>query len=75
MATELQKQLGEPEWGISTGDVNGMKWIVTRQRGYLESSAHCRRPFPRFNDAEKQARAMKLIAPLVPVEQGLSSKK
>lgn len=70
-ATALQKQLGSPEWGISTSDVNGMKWIVAAQRGYPESSAHCRRPFPRFSDPEKRARVKRLVAPLVPVEEDL----
>lgn len=62
-----------PEWGISTGDVNGMKWIVANQLGY-ENSADCRRPFPKFNDSEKKARIKKLVAPLVPVEEQLKSK-
>lgn len=64
-----------PEWGVSTGDVNGMKWIVANERGYPETSADCRRPFPKFSDPEKKARAKKLVAPLVPVEASLSSKE
>lgn len=73
-AADLQKRLGQPEWGISTSDVNGMKWIITKMHGYPESSAHCRRPFPRFVDAEKQARALKLVAPFAAVEKELISK-
>ncbi|KAK2756190.1 hypothetical protein FQN54_005598 [Arachnomyces sp. PD_36] len=74
-ATVLQQKLSMPEWGISTGDVNGMKWIVVNERGYPESSAHCRRPFPKFDDPEKKARVKNFVAPLVPVEKGLNSKK
>lgn len=74
-ATELQKKLGGPEWGISTSDVSGMKWIVAKVRGYPEESADCRRPFPKFSDPEKKARAMRLVTPLVSVEQQLDSKK
>ncbi|KAL2864285.1 dihydrodipicolinate synthase family protein [Aspergillus lucknowensis] len=73
-ATELQKKLGKPEWGIGTSDVNGMKWTTVKQNGYPPSSAHCRRPFPRFDDAEEQARVRKLVALLAPVEEELRSK-
>lgn len=64
-----------PEWGIGTSDVNGMKWIVVNERGYPEKSADCRRPFPKFSDPEKRARVKKLVAPLIPVEAQLNSKK
>lgn len=74
-AIALQKQLGKPENGIATSDVSGMKWIVAKQLGYPESSAVCRRPIPKFDDAEKRARVMKLVAPLVPVEEQLYTKK
>lgn len=74
-ATELQKKLTQPEWGIATSDVNGMKWITVKRRGYPESSVHCRRPFPKFVDAEKKDRVTRLTEPLVPVEELLSSKK
>ncbi|KAI1612749.1 hypothetical protein EDD37DRAFT_678968 [Exophiala viscosa] len=74
-ATVLQKQLGLPEWGVGTSGVNGMKWIIVKRRGYPETSAHCRRPFPRFVDAEKQERVMKLTAPMVPIEKELTTRK
>lgn len=74
-ATELQKKLTQPEWGISTSDVNGMKWITVQQHGYPESSVHCRRPFPKFVDPEKRERVARLVAPLAPVEELLRSKK
>ncbi|RJE25260.1 dihydrodipicolinate synthetase family protein [Aspergillus sclerotialis] len=74
-ATELQTALGTPEWGISTSDVNGMKWIVAKLRGYPDSALHCRRPFPRYDDPEKQARSTRLVAPFLKVEEELSSRK
>lgn len=73
-AIELQNKLVKPEWGIATSDVNGMKWIVVKERGYPETSAHCRRPFPQFGDSEKRARVVKLVAPLISVEEHLSTK-
>lgn len=73
-ATELQKKLVLPEWGISTSDVNGMKWIITKERGYPMTAVHCRRPFPKFSDTEKQERVVRLVAPLLPIEKALGSK-
>ncbi|KAJ5971528.1 Aldolase-type TIM barrel [Penicillium vulpinum] len=74
-ATALQKKLVLPEWGIGTSDVSGMKWIISKERGYPLSSAHCRRPFPKFDDVEKQERVVRLVAPLLPVEEELKAKK
>ncbi|KAF4762688.1 hypothetical protein N7455_012726 [Penicillium solitum] len=74
-ATALQKKLVQPEWGIGTSDVNGMKWIIAKERGYPLSSAHCRRPFPKFADSEKQDRVVRLVAPLLATEEELKSKK
>lgn len=71
-AMDLQKKVSWPEWGISTSDVNGMKWIIAKERGYPEGCAHPRRPFPKFADPEKQARTVKLVAPLIAVEAQLS---
>lgn len=73
-ATVLQKKLVLPEWGIGTSDVNGMKWIITKTHGYPITSAHCRRPFPKFSDTEKQDRVVRLVAPLIPIEEALKSK-
>ncbi|KAL2818165.1 hypothetical protein BDW59DRAFT_165612 [Aspergillus cavernicola] len=70
-ATELQKKLVQPELGIATSDVSGMKWITAKTRGYPETSAHCRRPIPRFVDQEKKDRAMRLVTPLVSIEEQL----
>jgi dihydrodipicolinate synthase/N-acetylneuraminate lyase len=74
-ASALQKKLVLPEWGIGTSDVSGMKWIIAKERGYPLSSAHCRRPFPKFSDKEKQERVVRLVAPLLPVEEELRAKK
>lgn len=71
-ATELQKKVSQPEWGISTSDVSGMKWIIATSRGYPEASAECRRPFPKFSDPEKRERVTRLVAPLIPVEEKLA---
>lgn len=73
-ATKLQKQVSGPELGISTSDVNGMKWIIVKERGYPEASADCRRPFPKFEDPERRARVVRLVAPLLPVEKQLAIK-
>ncbi|KAJ5779897.1 hypothetical protein N7457_007617, partial [Penicillium paradoxum] len=73
-ATALQKKLVLPEWGIGTSDVNGMKWIIAKTHGYPLTSAHCRRPFPKFSDTEKQDRVVRLVAPLIPVEEALKAK-
>lgn len=71
-AIALQKKLVQPELGIATSDVSGMKWITATTRGYPVSSAHCRRPIPRFVDQAKKDRAMRLVTPLIEVEEQLA---
>ncbi len=73
-AIALQKQVSGPEWGIGSSDVSGMKWIITKERGYPLTSADCRRPFPKFDSAEKQKRVVDYVAPLVPVEAALAAR-
>jgi dihydrodipicolinate synthase/N-acetylneuraminate lyase len=70
-ATQLQKKLVQPELGIATSDVSGMKWITAKTRGYPETSVHCRRPIPRFEDQEKRDCAMRLVTPLLVTEEQL----
>lgn len=70
-AIELQKKLAKPEWGMSNQNVNGMKWLIAKERGYPDTSAHCRRPFPVFSNPEKRAVMVKSIAPLLSVEEAL----
>lgn len=70
-AIELQKKLVQPELGIATSDVSGMKWITAKTRGYPENSVHCRRPIPKFEEQEKKDRAMRLITPLLSTEEQL----
>ena len=62
-----------PELGIATSDVSGMKWIIAHSLGY-QTTADCRRPFPKFDDPEKQARVKNMVAPLIPVEEQLKKK-
>lgn len=54
-AEPLQLQLNAVEWGFAKGGINGTKWVVARRLGYPESSAACRRPHPKYDNAEKQA--------------------
>lgn len=74
-AIALQKKLVQPELGIATSDVSGMKWITAKTRGYPETSVHCRRPIPRFEDQEKKDRAMRLVTPLISTEEQLRGAK
>lgn len=74
-AIELQTKEGMPEWGIASSDVSGMKWIIAHELGYPMTSAHCRRPFPKYSDPEKQERSKKLVSTLIPIEKQLQSKK
>ena len=73
-ATELQKQVSMPEHGIGSSDVSGMKWIIAKERGYPLESADCRRPFPKFADQAKRDRVVRLVAPLIPVEERLAKR-
>ena len=73
-AIALQKQVSGPEWGIGSSDVSGMKWIIAKERGYPLASADCRRPFPRFDNIEKQKRVVDYVAPLLPLEAALEAR-
>ena len=74
-AITLQRKVSGPEWGIGSSDVSGMKWIIAKERGYPLASADCRKPFPKFDSAEKQKRVIDYVAPLLPVEAALSVRK
>ena len=74
-AIALQRKVSGPEWGIGSSDVSGMKWIIAKERGYPLTSAACRKPFPKFDSAEKQKRVIDYVAPLLPVEAALSVRK
>lgn len=53
-ATALQLELSKMEWGFAKGGINGTKWIVAKLRGYPQESCHCRRPYPKFDNATQQ---------------------
>jgi 4-hydroxy-2-oxoglutarate aldolase len=72
-AERLQLQLAAAEWGFAKGGINGTKWIVAKKLGYPESSSACRRPYPLYADAEKQAWISKIVEPLAKIESRLSN--
>lgn len=72
-AERLQVQLATVEWGFAKGGINGTKWVVAKRLGYPESSAACRRPYPLYQDAEKQSWIDSTVEPLAKVEKRLGS--
>ena len=54
-AEAAQLKLAQMEWGFAKGGINGTKWVVAKRLGYPLTSCHCRRPYPQFSDAKKQA--------------------
>ena len=52
------------EWGFAKGGINGTKWVVAKLLGYPEESCHCRRPYPQYTDAKKQAWILDVVKPL-----------
>jgi len=72
-AGEAQLKLAQAEWGFGKGGINGTKWVVAKYLGYPESSCHCRRPYPKFLDAKKQAWITEILRPLGVKEQSLST--
>ncbi|KAK5943517.1 hypothetical protein PMZ80_004525 [Knufia obscura] len=73
-ATSLQKELAKMEWGFAKGGINGTKWVVSKLRGYPETSSHCRRPYPQFSSEEKRAWIMGVVEPLAATEKKISLK-
>ncbi|EON97164.1 putative dihydrodipicolinate synthetase family protein [Phaeoacremonium minimum UCRPA7] len=63
-ATAAQLKLAEMEWGFAKGGINGTKWVVAKLLGYPEESCHCRRPYPQYTDAKKQAWILDVVKPL-----------
>lgn len=59
------------EWGFAKGGINGTKWVVAKLLGYPLESCHCRRPYPEYSDAKKQAWIVDTCSPLVEVEKRL----
>lgn len=59
------------EWGFGKSGINGTKWVVAKKLGYPESSANCRRPYPKYADEEKKIWVLNQVSGLDPIEQSL----
>lgn len=70
-ASALQVQLSVTEWGFGKGGINGTKYVVAHKRGYTESSADCRRPYPRYVDEEKRQWVINQVSGLDEIEASL----
>jgi 4-hydroxy-2-oxoglutarate aldolase len=70
-ASALQIQLSVTEWGFAKGGINGTKWAVASKRGYPTTSADCRRPYPKYADAEKQKWVVNQVSALDDIEVSL----
>lgn len=73
-ATRLQLALARAEWGFAKGGINGTKWVVAALRGYGPERAHCRRPYPRYEDAKKQAWIRDVVGALAVEEEKLGKR-
>jgi 4-hydroxy-2-oxoglutarate aldolase len=71
-AAAAQLKLAEMEIGFGKGGINGTKWIVAKIRGYPTELSPCRRPYPAFDDAKKQAWIGRVVESLVEVEASLT---
>ena len=70
-AQALQIKLSVAEWGFGKGGINGTKYVVAHKRGYPESSADCRRPYPRYTNEEKRQWVVKQVSGLDEIEAAL----
>ncbi|KAF2475049.1 aldolase [Lindgomyces ingoldianus] len=70
-AQALQIKLSVAEWGFGKGGINGTKWVVAKKRGYPETSAHCRRPYPRYSSEERRKWVVNQVSGLDFVEASL----
>ncbi|KAG9957832.1 aldolase, partial [Aureobasidium melanogenum] len=70
-AEKAQLELAKMEWGFAKGGINGTKWVVAKLRGYSLDNCHCRRPYPKFVDAKKQAWVLDTVLTLQEQEQNL----
>lgn len=70
-ASALQIKLSVTEWGFGKGGINGTKYVVAHKRGYPEESADCRRPYPRYTDAEKRKWVVNQVSGLDEIEASL----
>ncbi|KAK6857844.1 hypothetical protein PG990_013504 [Apiospora arundinis] len=67
-AEAAQLALAKMEWGFAKGGINGTKWIVAKLLGYPLEGCHCRRPYPVYADAQKQAWIEQTVQPLQETE-------
>ncbi|KAK2752330.1 hypothetical protein FQN55_007370 [Onygenales sp. PD_40] len=70
-AQVLQKKLAVAEWGFAKGGINGTKWVVAKKLGYPETSADCRRPYPKYSSEEKKQWVLNQVSNLDEIEQKL----
>ncbi|PSN65449.1 aldolase [Corynespora cassiicola Philippines] len=70
-ASALQIKLSVTEWGFGKGGINGTKYVVAHKRGYPESSADCRKPYPRYTDEEKRKWVVNQVSGLDEIEASL----
>lgn len=70
-AEKAQLELAKMEWGFAKGGIHGTKWVVAKLREYSLDSCHCRRPYPKFVDATKQAWVLDTVIPLREHEQNM----
>lgn len=61
------------ELGLGKGGINGTKRVVAKLRGYPDSSAACRRPYPLFTDQAKQDMVINRMKLLQDMEMRLAS--
>jgi 4-hydroxy-2-oxoglutarate aldolase len=71
-ATALQLELSKMEWGFAKGGINGTKWVVAKLRGYPQASCHCRRPYPKFDNAAQQEWIVGVVGALEATEESIA---
>ncbi|KAL7905840.1 hypothetical protein GGI35DRAFT_471361 [Trichoderma velutinum] len=71
-ATALQLELAKMEWGFAKGGINGTKWVVAKLRGYPQESCHCRRPYPKYDNATQQEWIVGVVGALEATERSIT---
>lgn len=72
-AEAAQLRLAQAEWGFAKGGISGTKWVVGKYLGYGPEKRHCRRPYPQFADAKKQAWIGETVKLILEDEKQLNS--
>ncbi|KAH7132471.1 hypothetical protein B0J11DRAFT_601055 [Dendryphion nanum] len=70
-ASALQIKLSVTEWGFGKGGINGTKYVVAKKRGYPETSADCRKPYPRYTNEDKRSWIVSQVSGLDEIEASL----